>query len=80
MNERIQHLGHLREEELKEQELRLRIEGLRDSIRVKLDPYIEVRHLGADIVAQQALELANVSIQYDSCLNKIAAIRRALGQ
>ncbi len=80
MNERIQYQGHLREEELREHDLRLRIAGLRDSIKIKLDPFIGVEHLAADLVAKQALDLAQMHIQYLECVKTIGAIKRALGQ
>ena len=78
-NDRILAQGHLLEEQQREIDLRLRITGLRDSIRMKLDPFLEIAHMAADIVAKQALELAQLNIQYEECCKTIAAIKRALG-
>lgn len=80
MTERLKFMGRLREKELEAERLKLRIKGLRDAIREALDPFERVVDLALDVVAQQAVEAAELQIQLKEILAEIRAIKRALGK
>jgi len=80
MNERLQHMGRLREKELELRRLKLKAEGLRDGIRSLLDPFEKIEQLRADVAAEQAMELALLHIKIVELAGEIAAIKRALGK
>ncbi|MCP4158856.1 MAG: hypothetical protein GY760_02175 [Deltaproteobacteria bacterium] len=79
MTERLKHLGRLEEKRLKTKSLTLSIEGLRDSLRDLLDPFEPVESLKLDIVAQQAIEIAEKQISLKTLKSEIKAIKKALG-
>jgi len=78
MTERLKFQGRLAEKELDAKKLRLRIEGLRDSIRDILDPFEDIAELRVEVAAEQALEMASLHVEYESILREIKAIRKAL--
>jgi len=80
MSEHLQIKGHLVEQEMRSGELKLKIMGLRNALRMNLDPFSPISDLPSDLIAQQALELAQLHIQYKECSDTIAAIKKALGQ
>jgi len=80
MSERLKFEGRLREKELEEKKLRLRIEGLRNSIRDLLDPFEELVELKCEVVAEQALEMAGLQADLKACVEEIKAIKKALGK
>jgi hypothetical protein len=73
-------MGRLREKELEQRRLVLKAEGLRDSIRTILDPFEKIEIIRADVAAEQAMELAMLSIRIVELNGEIAAIKRALGK
>ena len=79
-DERLRAMGHLEERRLKAADTRLKMAGLRDSIRMQLDPYKPIEALNCQVAAQQALELAALHRVYRDLLDDIAAIRRDLGE
>lgn len=79
MTERLKFQGRLAEKELEAKELKLRIEGLRDSIRDALDPFAKIEDLKAHIVARQAVDLSEYHVQYKELLEEIRQIKKELG-
>lgn len=77
--ERLRHRGRLAEKEGEARLLAISISGLIESLRLKLDPFDHLRHLKAESVAAQAVELAGKHAEYMGLLAEIAAIRKALG-
>jgi len=80
MNEILKFKGRLAEKELEGKKLRLRIEGLRNSIRELLDPFEGVVDLNCEVVAEQALEMASLQVDLKAVLGEIGAIKKALGK
>lgn len=80
MSERLKYQGRLAEKQQEAKSLKLRIEGLRDSIRDILDPFESVESLNMDVAAEQAFELAKLHIEYTRTLAEIAAIKKVLGK
>ena len=80
MNERLKFEGRLGTKQRELKALELRIRGLRKSIRDNLDPFEQIEDLKADIAASQALELADLCIQYKALQEEIKAIEKALGR
>lgn len=80
MSERLKFQGRLREKELQAEKIELKIAGLRTAIRDNLDPFENVMGLKLDVVASQAMEMAEVQIQLKEILAEIEAIKKALGK
>lgn len=80
MTERLKFKGRLEEKKLERDNLRLKLEGLRHSIRDHLDPFDEIVDLKLDVVAAQAIEATQIQLQLKGILAEIEAIRKALGQ
>jgi hypothetical protein len=80
MSEIMKYKGRLLEKENKAKSLKLRISGDVTALRELLDPFVPVEKLKADVIAEQALELANKQIALKETLAEIEAIRDALGQ
>lgn len=80
MSERVMFKGHLAEKEQEAKSLAVRIAGLRDSIRMILDPFEPIPDLKADVAAEQAVELASHHIRYMELRQEIVAIEKALGK
>ena len=80
MSERLKFMGRLREKELQAEKLKLKLGGMRKSIRDLLDPFEDVAELRLDHVAAYAVEAAELQVQYKEALEEIAAIKKALGQ
>lgn len=79
MNEVLKFKGRLSEKELQAKSLRLRMAGDVTALRDLLDPTVAVDRLKTDVIAEQALELANKQIALKEVLAEIEAINRALG-
>lgn len=80
MSERLKFQGRLAEKELEAKALKLRLKGLRESIRNQLDPFEEVGELDCAVVAEQAVEMASLQADYTAALAEIEAIKKALGK
>ena len=72
--------GILAQKEQEALELKVRLEGLRDSIRQNLQPFVPLEDLRGDIVAQQGFEFADRQNDYKALLCEIQSIRKALGR
>lgn len=68
-------MGRLR---LEAKEKELLAKGLVKAVRENLDPFEKIEGLNGELIASQALELAEVQIQYQALLAEIAAIEKAL--
>lgn len=79
MNEILKYRGRLAEKDLEAKKLRLRMTGDVAALRELLDPFAPVEKLRADVIAEQALELANKQIELKKTLAEIEAIKDALG-
>lgn len=79
MTERIKFQGHLADAELRERELRIKLEGLVSSLRDLLDPIADVGVLKGEIIAQQALEFGQARINLLAVRSEIERIKGILG-
>lgn len=80
MSERLKFVGRLEEKRLLIEKLELQLAGLRDSIRDHLDPFEPIKDLKLDIVAQQALEMAELQIELKTAREEMQAIKKVLGK
>ena len=80
MSERIKFMGRKQEKQEEAGKLKLSIDGLVESIRDHLDPFAEIEELNTELVAQQAIELAEKQIEYKGLLIEIKAINKVLGK
>jgi len=80
MNENLKFKGRLLEKSQEAVGLTLRIKGLVASLRELLDPFEEIEDLQADIISEQAMELAARQIEYKEVKAEIKAISKALGK
>ena len=78
-DERYKFQGRLAEKERQVREYRLRIEGLRDSIRNILDPFEAFEALKVDVAFEQMSDLAARWFGDKELLGDIAALKKALG-
>lgn len=78
MSERLKFQGRLMEKEREAAALKLRMEGLRDSIRNMLDPFEPVENLKAHVVAGQAVDLSELHTKYRETLETIRNIKAEL--
>jgi len=79
MSEILKFKGRLAEKELQAKSLRLRMAGDVTALRDLLDPFLPAEKLQADVIAAQAIELANKQIALKEVLAEIEAINQALG-
>lgn len=80
MSERLKFQGRLAEKEMEAKKLKLRLEGLIESLRDQLDPFEMVKDLNGDVIADMALEIAAYRVDYLGVLDEIKAIKKALGK
>lgn len=80
MNERLKFQGRLMEKQNDLDRIELKIKGLVQSIRDCLDPFAAIEDLRTDAAATQAMELANLRIQWNELRHEIKAIKKALGK
>jgi hypothetical protein len=79
MSERAKYRGQLAEEEELEARLKIRLEGLVESLRDQLSPFVEPGTLKGEIIASQGIEFASVQQELLEARKKITAIRQYLG-
>ena len=80
MSEKLKFEGRLSEKSREAVGLTLRIKGLVASLRELLDPFEEIEDLQADMISEQAMELAARQIEYKEVKAEIKAIGKALGK
>ena len=76
-SERLAFRGWLLEQENKERALRLKISGLRDSLRSHLSLLEKEEELPGEMIAQQALELRSAQIDLVTLQEEIKAKKKA---
>ena len=79
MNERLKYQGRLAEKEFEAKKLKLRIEGMIDSIRAHLDPFESLENLKAHLIAGQAVDLSEYHTMYMETLEDIRKLKKELG-
>lgn len=80
MSERLKFRGRLEELKIEARDLRLRMDGIRESIRDLLDPFEKHEGIKADVAAAQAVEYADLQVRLKEVLSEIAAVEKALGR
>jgi len=80
MSETLKFKGRELEKTQEAAGLTIRIKGLVASLRNLLDPFEEIEDLKADIISEQAMELAARQIEYKEVKAEIRAIQKALGK
>lgn len=80
MSERLQWLGRLEERKQEAARLTMRLNSIRESIRLKLDPFEAPDEIDGDAVAELALEFSGTQIAYKAAAEEIKAINKALGR
>lgn len=78
-NERLKYRGRLAETKEAATRTKLKLEGLRDSMRDALDRFEPLESLSLDRVVEQAIEARAAQIDYQALLEEIKAISKALG-
>jgi 5'-deoxynucleotidase YfbR-like HD superfamily hydrolase len=78
MSERLKFQGRLMEKEAEAKALKLRIDGLRHSLRDLLDPFEPVETLKAHVIAGQAVDLSELHVRYRETLEAIEEIKTEL--
>lgn len=79
MNERLKHMGRLREKEIAAKALALRLKGDLAGVRDLLDPYKPLEDVDFQAAAAQAVEAATKSIEYAGLLAEIETLKKDLG-
>ena len=78
--ERLQFQGRLAEKELSAKKLELKAEGLRDVIRLHIDPFAKIEEIDVEVAFQAMTELVDATLEYREILGEIKAIKKALGR
>ena len=78
--ERVKFEGRLALNRRERTETQLRLQGLVRSLRDLLDPILPVERLEGEMIAAQALDLANLQITYRGLLKEAQAIKDILGR
>lgn len=78
--ERLQHEGLLAQKENEARHLRLKCEGLRDSVRSQLDPLEKIEDLHIEIALEAMTELWSTYLKLLEILGDIKNIKKALGR
>ncbi len=79
MNERLIWQGQKQEKELAAGQLKISIEGLRDSLRILLNPHANVVDMDPGAITQQAFDLGDKLARYRGLQAEIKNINRSLG-
>jgi hypothetical protein len=78
--ERLQFQGRLGEKKIEAKKIEVRMNGLVEAMRNDLNPFEEVEDLNTELIVEQALDLAQLKINYIGALKEIKAIQKALGK
>ncbi|WP_035238132.1 hypothetical protein [Desulfobacter vibrioformis] len=79
MSEHLIWLGQKQEKDLAARQLNLSIIGLRDSLRILLNPHIDPVEIDPVLVQHQSFELADKVVRYKELKAEIKNIDRSLG-
>lgn len=77
--ERLIWQGQLQEKKLEVKRLESSISGLRESVRMALNPHAPLLEIDQERISQQAFEMADKLIQYRQLCKEIKAINKSLG-
>jgi len=80
MNERLKQMGRLEEKKLQVREKEIKMRGLVESLREHLDPFERHDVLDTELIASQAMELAQIKIEYVGILEDIRGLKKILGR
>ncbi len=80
MTEHLKFMGRLEEKKLKAKNLKLQIEGFRDALRDKLDPFEPLVELQEESISTLAAEFTVKMISYREVLAEIKLIKKTLGK
>ena len=80
MNERLKYMGRLQEKELELKKKALAMKSAIEVMRDMLDPFEDLEELKTEAIAEEALRLANLQIEYREIKSEIKAIRKVLGR
>ena len=78
--EHVKFEGRLALNRKRRSEVQLRMQGLVKSLRDLLDPTRPVERLETELIAAQAVDLANLQVTYREKLQEAGVIREALGK
>ncbi len=78
--ERIMQQGRLAELRKQAQELKIRIKGHKDTLRIKVLDYVKPDDLESEIILDQAIQLRDAHIEYLSVTQEMTSIEKALGR
>lgn len=79
-SERLQFQGRLGEKKIEAKKIEIKMTGLVSAMRDNLNPFEEIEDLNTDLIVEQALDLAQLKINYVSAMQEIKAIQKALGK
>lgn len=80
-SERLQFQGRLGEKKIEAKKKEIKMAGLVSAMRDNLNPFSEeIEDLNTELIVEQALDLAQLKINYISALKEIKAIQKALGK
>jgi hypothetical protein len=80
-SERLQFQGRLGEKKIEAKKKEIKMAGLVDAMRDNLNPFSEeIEDLNTELVVEQALDLAQLKIDYVGIMQEIKAIQKALGK
>ncbi len=80
MSEYLRNQGRLAQRKETASKLKLKIEGLRDAMRDNLDRFEAIESLKLDIVAEQAIEIRALQIDFLEVNAEIEALHKAVGR
>jgi len=79
MSERAKYRGYLAEAQEEERRLVLKMSGLRQSIRDRMDLVKDVGEIDGELIAQQAIEFRQAQIELTAKRAEIKTIKDVLG-
>ena len=80
MSERLRNQGRLTEIQVKIKDACMRLEHLRDSLRLELDQFEPMENLRGEVIQGLAFDFAARQVDYQELLDVEADLRRALGR
>lgn len=80
MSERLLYEGRLSELRLQAEQLKTKLEGLREAIVTGLAKVRPIEEMKGEVAASQAVEFSEVQIQYREALAEMSEIRKILGR
>ena len=78
--ERLQFQGKSGEKKIEAKKIEVKMNGLIEAMRNNLNPFEEIEYLNTELIVEQALDLAQLKIDYIGALKEIKAIQKALGK